>query len=242
LTCSIRKQRKNLSIMWQPGESKAEATSDPMDMHTDTVELGEAKERGMDTTGSNKNGLEKTTPQSSKKLSGTTMNMRFMQRKAEEKKQEAKRRRSAGESTARDQSVSPKRPQHTKDDGDEEDSDDDMSDDEEDDDEATFQVAGSVDMYGPQAHVLGRRSFGGFNLPMEQAMKSFHISQSSLDPNSKKPKVSDDELLKRYEDYVKNGRRREDAKQRPIGNLQNKQKRKAKSPADGKKAKRPAQR
>ena len=225
--------------MWQPGESKPEETSDPMDMQTDAVELGEAKEKGVDT--SNKNGLEKTTPQSSKKLSGTTMNMRFMQRKAEEKKQEAKRRRSAGESMARDQSVSPKRPQHTNDDGDKEDSDDDMSGDEE-DDEATFQVAGSVDMYGPQAHVLGRRSFGGFNLPMEQATKSFHISQSSLDPNSKKPKVSDDELLKRYEDYVKNGRRREDAKQRPIGNLQNKQKRKAKSPADGKKAKRPAQR
>jgi hypothetical protein len=217
--------------MWQPGESKPEESSDPMDMHTDTVELGEAKEKG------NKDGLQKTPPQPSKKLSGITMNMRFMQRKAEEKEQEAKRRRSSGGSRAADQAVSPKRPQHT---DEEDDDDDDMSDDDE-DDEATFQVAGAVDMYGPQAHVLGRRSFGGFNLPMEQAMKSFHTSQSSLDPNSKKPKVSDDELLKRYEDYVKNGRRREDAT-KPIGNLQNKQKRKAKSPADGKKAKRPAQR
>lgn len=234
--------------MWQPGESKPEASSDAMDMHTDTIELGETpKEKGgrrMDTSTSNKNnGLQKTPLSSSKKLSGTTMNMRFMQRMAEQKEQEAKRRRSAGGSMAVDQAVSPKqkRPQHTKDDGD--DSDDDMSDDEEDNEMGTeaFQVAGSADMYGPQAHVLGRRSFGGFNRPMEDAMKSFHTSQSSLDPNSKKPKVSDDELLKRYEDYVKNGRRREDTS-RPIGNLQNKQKRKAKSPADGKKAKRPAQR
>jgi hypothetical protein len=224
--------------MWQPGESKPEETSDPMDMHTDTVELGEAKGKGTDTR--NKDGLQKTPPQPSKKLSGITMNMRFMQRKAEEKEQEAKRRRSAGGSRAVDHSVSPKRPQHTNGDEEDDDDDDDMSDDDE-DDEATFQVAGSVDMYGPQAHVLGRRSFGGFNLPMEHAMKSFHVSQSSLDPNSKKPKVSDDELLKRYEGYVKNGRRREDAT-RPIGNLQNKQKRKAKSPADGNRAKRPAQR
>jgi hypothetical protein len=222
--------------MWQPGESKPEAASD----HMDTVELGEAKEKGMDTTNKNALGgnLQKTPPSSSKKLSGATMNMRFMQRMAEQKQQEAKRRRSTGDNMAVDQAVSPKRPQHTNDGGGD-DVDDDMSDDEDDDDE-TFQIAGSADMYGPQANVLGRRSFGGFNRPMEEAWKSFHQSQSSFD--NKKPKVSDDELLKRYEDYVKNGRRREDAK-RPIGNLQNKQKRKAKSPADAKKAnKRPAQR
>jgi hypothetical protein len=225
--------------MWQPGESKPEAASDAMDVHADTVELGEAKEKGNKNTpvGSLQKG---TPPSSSKKLSGTTMNMRFMQRKAEEKKQqESKRRRSAGDSMAVDHAVSPKRAQHTNDDGEDDDDDDDMSDDEEDDDDtgtSAFQIAGAEDMYGPQAHVLGRRSFGGFNRPMEEASKAFHGSESPLDGNNKKPKVSDDELLKRYEVYVKNGRQREDAA-RPVGNLQNK--RKAKSPAG---AKRPAKR
>jgi hypothetical protein len=227
--------------MWQPGESKPEAASDPMDVNADTVELGEATPKGKGSKNTPVGSLQKgTPPSSSKKLSGTTMNMRFMQRKAEEKKQqeESKRRRSAG-SMAVDQVVSPKRPQHTNDDGEDDDDDDDMSDDDEDDDETgtpAFQVAGTEDMYGPQAHVLGRRSFGGFNRPMEEASKSFHGSEDPLDGNNKKPKVSDDELLKRYEVYVKNGRQREGAA-RPVGNLQNK--RKAKSPAG---AKRPAKR
>jgi hypothetical protein len=215
--------------MWQPGESKPEAASNHTDMNMDTLELGEAQGKGnksstpthKNTSGGN-TGLQKTPLSSSKKLSGTTMNMRFMQRKAEEKKQQEIRRRSAGDSMAVDRAVSPKRPQHTNDDGeDDDDDDDDMSDDEE-DDEAAFQVAGAEDMYGPQAHVLGRRSFGGFNKPMEEAMKSSHQSESGVDGN-KKPKVSDDELLKRYEVYVKNGRRPADAA-RPVGNLQKKRK------------------
>jgi hypothetical protein len=220
--------------MWKPGKSKPAAIStDNIDM--DTSETKEAKEQlqGMDT----KITSEKTPPSSKSSLSGATMNMRFMQRKSEQKQQE-QRRRSTGESRAVDEAVSPNRPQHNDGDGDDDDDDDDMSDDDEETTE--FQVAGSADLYGPQANVLGRRSFGGFNRPMEDAWKASHHQSDSLGRNSK-AKVSDDELLKRYEDYVKNGRRREDAT-RPIGNLQNKQKRRGKSmsAADVKRAKRPA--
>lgn len=83
-----------------------------------------------------------------------------------------------------------------------------------------YQVATPVDMYGMQAALIGRRSFGGFNSAMEEAWKE---SKASLEDHSDRPrkaKVSDEELIQRYQDIVK---KRSDSS-RPVGNLRDKAK------------------
>jgi len=189
--------------MWQPGEEK------PADV---SMDLGESDMNGeglqLDTE-SSKSPDKKGKPSPSKRLSGSTMKMRFMQRKMEQ------RRKSEGDKMVIDQSSlqSSNGPQH---------------DDSAPDETAKFQIAEPVDMYGPQANVLGRRSFGGFHKTIEDAWSHSNNSHSAERNNNRK-KVSDEQLLKRYEDYVKGGRRREGSA-RPIGNLQGKRKAKSVSP------------
>lgn len=86
-----------------------------------------------------------------------------------------------------------------------------------------YAPATSIDMYGMQASLIGRRSFGGFNAAMEEAWKD---SKASFENRLEKPKqkISDEELIKRYQDIVK--KRSESS--RPVGNLQEKTKRRKK--------------
>jgi len=67
------------------------------------------------------------------------------------------------------------------------------------------QEATIADMYGVQA--IGRRSFGGFHQSIETAWRR---------SDNKSPKVSDEAMLQRYQDFV-HGREQNNP---PIGNLQ----------------------
>ena len=78
-------------------------------------------------------------------------------------------------------------------------------------------------MYGMQAALIGRRSFGGFNPAMEEAWNACKAAlehHSNTEGGSKHPKVSDEELLQRYEEIVQ--KRSESS--RSIGNLREKSK------------------
>jgi hypothetical protein len=83
-----------------------------------------------------------------------------------------------------------------------------------------YQVATPIDMYGMQAALLGRRSFGGFNLVIAEAWKESKASlemDASLD-RPKKQKETDEELIQRYQDVV--NKRSESL--RAVGNLRDK--------------------
>lgn len=188
-----------------------------------------------------------TTP---KRLSGATMNMRFMKRKEETRQQEKERERRRRSADGSDSAIpvannnnnnstsaiapapaaspltqpgTPAVPSTTTSNRSQNNIDDAMEVDEPNSYTlANYQVATPVDMYGMQASLIGRRSFGGFNAAMEDAWKE---SKASLEDRSdedrrRKTKVSDEELIQRYQDIVK--KRSESS--RPVGNLRDKAK------------------
>ena len=86
-----------------------------------------------------------------------------------------------------------------------------------------FSRATPSDMYGMQASLPGRRSFGGFNPAMEEAWKDSKAMLENIRRDKPNQKVTDEELIQRYEDIVK---QRSDKASRPIGNLSAKKKQK----------------
>ena len=87
-----------------------------------------------------------------------------------------------------------------------------------------FVSATPSDMYGMQADLFGRRSFGGFHNAMDEAWKESKTALENFGQDTasssggKKKYISDEELLQRYEELVQ--KRSEGS--RPIGNLQKK--------------------
>lgn len=182
---------------------------------------------------SDKNARSKSAPpQRPKKLSGTTMNMRFMQRKREQQQQKNTRRPDSGGAAPRrggnqhqpmeidnnddafNSSCSNakeslgRNPQHQTLGGVDTDTDSVV--------DATAAAASfSVnratpsDMYGVKSDVLGRRSFGGFNRAIQDAWNLSHREATSKysDRRRKQQAISDEELLKRYEDFVNSANR-----------------------------------
>lgn len=66
-------------------------------------------------------------------------------------------------------------------------------------------AATTIDMYGPSSDIIGRRSFGGFHPSIATTYNA--ALQKRMDGTvSKKKKMDDEELLRRYEVYVKRGR------------------------------------
>lgn len=82
----------------------------------------------------------------------------------------------------------------------------------------TFLEATPSDMYGMQADLMGRRSFGGFHVAMEEAWKE---CKASLERDDSKSNVTDEELVKRYQDLVQN----KNARPGVVGNLKDKKRR-----------------
>jgi M-phase phosphoprotein 6 len=98
--------------------------------------------------------------------------------------------------------------------------------------------ASTIDMYGENhVQMVGRRSFGGFNAQVEN-MRKLSIqacSGGNIDGGSstKKPDVSDEELLKRYQEFVQQGRK----KNKPsTGQNEKKRKLNSNDSADGRRA------
>lgn len=79
-------------------------------------------------------------------------------------------------------------------------------------------VSTSVDMYGMQAALIGRRSFGGFNPAIERAYSDSKASIENRASNRPKQMISDEELLERYKEIAM----QRDGDGRGVGNLDSK--------------------
>lgn len=171
-----------------------------------------------------------------KRLSGATMNMKFMKRKQERQDQDHQRKRLsiegtgttailAAATTPSSTSVSEQQPRTTPPPAvgrpdntvtsqhhESMDIDDHHS---TPTNQMNFEVATPIDMFGMQAALIGRRSFGGFNTAMEDAWKQSEASLKQQPNQAKKSKISDEELIKQYQDIV--NKRSEST--RAVGNL-----------------------
>jgi hypothetical protein len=149
-----------------------------------------------------------------KKLSGATMGMRFMQRSAQA---------DAASKQALEQQNSDKM-EWTKDG---QDAGDDHAMDEDVDTETSSkrsQSASVSDMYGLKSDLIGRRSFGGFNQSAENAWRSALDAweKGKIGDKAAKQNISDEELLRRYEDYVKGRGDMVERRVEPVGGLEKK--------------------
>lgn len=172
-----------------------------------------------------KNGQAPKNKTPKKKLSSGTMGMRFMKRKVEAeeaaKKQAAEEEKAEAEREAMEWSAAG--PATT--DGGEA-----MSDDDDDDDAVVVPLAATAaDVYGIGAAIVGRRSFGDFNKAVQEtwndAVESTARERSGA--RAERQQITDEELLQRYEKYVKRGDHiMANGKSPSIGNLQKKRKKK----------------
>lgn len=168
-------------IMWKPGASKPR------------------------TTGSNSNSIEVTnsTPalkeqddaspsqQKTRKLSGLTMNMKFMKRKMDNQENNRRyshdgviQRQSDAEEAPTLPTLSPE----------------------------PFPVATSIDMYCYN-NLLGRRSFGNFNKFMETAWTTCYEQSKQ---NSSRQAATDEELVQRYNGFGRRKATENDIDDRPV--------------------------
>jgi hypothetical protein len=100
------------------------------------------------------------------------------------------------------------------------------------------QAATASDMYGLKSDLVGRRSFGGFNQSAENAWRSALDAweKGKIGDKAAKQNISDEELLRRYEDYVKGRGDMVERRADPVGGLEKKLKKR--SPHRGEKRKR----
>ena len=159
-----------------------------------------------------------------KRLSGGTMNMRFMKRHKPEANSSSKE---SSDRTAPD-SHTKRSPAHARiqnNDAMDIDNENDMNIDNDFSDGSKYAQASSVDMYGIEAQLIGRRSFRGFNAPIERIWKDSkgQLENKGLNDRPGK-KVSDEELLQRYKDVARE--RGNKGGSRGIGNFDKKNKNK----------------
>lgn len=71
-----------------------------------------------------------------------------------------------------------------------------------------LEIATVVDMYGQGSDIIGRRSFGGFHKSVRAAWDEALQKRTNEEARKRysKDHITDEELLKRYERYVKKGR------------------------------------
>lgn len=179
--------------MWKPGTAKPKSST-PKTPSRETAF----------------NGGSLTTPKSAsssakKRLTGATLNMRFMKRKKETQQYEERRK-----SQSPNPALSPQAEDAFKIDP--------MDIEGED---IPFSRATPADMYGMQSSLIGRRSFGGFNPSMEEAWKDAKATLEDVRQEKPTQKISDEELIQRYQEISK--QRSESS--RPVGNLHDKVKR-----------------
>lgn len=153
-----------------------------------------------------------------KRLSGGTMNMKFMKRRkdatnangnddSEKRKSESSKKNS---SHARMQNNNAMDVEEN----------DDISTEKDCEDGSKYAQATSVDMYGIEASLIGRRSFRGFNAPIQRIWKDSKAFIENGAVNDRPGKVSDEELLLRYKDTAK--QRGSTGGGRGVGNLDKK--------------------
>jgi hypothetical protein len=190
--------------MWKPGTEQPT----PRTPTTPTTESSKNGEKEGKPSGG------KPTSSVKKRLSGATMNMRFMKRKKEIDDYEEERRKPGAQispipTAPNKQSTNPTL-ETTRNDKMDIDDDDASTCDE-------FAQSTSLGLHGMDAMLLGRRSYGGFNPAIEDAWEksTAAIENRSLEPSRK---ISDEELLRQYEAIVNE----RSGSSRPIGNLNGK--------------------
>jgi len=170
-------------------------------------------------------------------LSGATMGMRFMKRKAEAA--EAAKRKEAAEAEAKAKAEREQMEWEAaagKSGGGRDAEEGEAMDEEEDDDCMAPQIATITDMYGAGADIVGRRSFGGFNKAVAETWNESLHMREKVGSGADGEKLSDAELLRKYENVVK-GRSGDRPGQR-IGNLAEKAKKRRGNAQSGNKEKR----
>ena len=182
-----------MTTMWKPGTGK------PLDMPKGNKQSSDAATASTTPKGNSS---------SAKKLSNATMGMRFMQRKADDAKKgnpksvmqavarqvnarndgiHERNNRSDPMERKRDSTAitsSPTPPAS---------------------DTIILEIASVVDMYGIGSDIIGRRSFGGFHKSVRATWDHALKVRTEEDARARNTKthVTDEELLERYEKYVK---------------------------------------
>ena len=181
--------------MWKPGTSK------PSNKDEDNLHLPSHKKQNGNSTKSPSNNSNSKSPSSNKKLSGSTMGMRFMQRKKNDSSSSTKpvihQNNNKIHTNKNAHNVDRKRENRE------------IS---KDDEQPTSEViilelASVVDMYGVGSDIIGRRSFGGFHKSVRNTYDTALKRRTDDHARSQNTKhqITDDELLERYEKYVKGG-------------------------------------
>lgn len=234
--------------MWKPGTAdprRVESGPSQRNIFDGDIDNrrngGSAKPRVYTPTGSKINGSGRGSANvpAAKKLSGATLNMRFMQRKAETEAASERKRRTeekmevevVGHTTTNNGSSNFLTSSGDSGGNSAVNYEQNRGELQESLIEASHQlpthIATDVDMYGVEADIIGRRSFGGYNktvcdtwnsalLMRQQDNKKF---SESMSPNGTKLKLSDEELLKRYEDHVY-GKKHDKKKGKHRGNVE----------------------
>ena len=182
-------------MMWKPGTSK------PSNKDKDNVHIPSHKKQNGNSAKSPSNNDK--SPSSNKKLSGSTMGMRFMQRKKKDSSSNTKpvihqnnnkihttinknahnvdRKRENGEISKDDEQPTSE--------------------------VMILELASVVDMYGVGSDIVGRRSFGGFHKSVKNTYDTALKRRTDDHARSQNTKhqITDEELLERYEKYVKGG-------------------------------------
>ncbi|KAL7541705.1 hypothetical protein ACHAXR_013138 [Thalassiosira sp. AJA248-18] len=180
--------------MWKPGTSK------PINNSPSKIESSSSK--------SPKSGGSS----SAKKLSNSTMGMRFMQRKNESNNKEQTERKAVLQAaavrnrnqTTNDNSV-PASNRNGKFDRKRENEEISKGEQSTSDGSIILELASVVDMYGVGSDIVGRRSFGGFRKTVRTTWEGAVKRQTDDDARTRNTKshITDEELLERYEKYVK---------------------------------------
>mmetsp|Transcript_12160 Transcript_12160/g.18375 ORF Transcript_12160/g.18375 Transcript_12160/m.18375 type:complete len:180 (-) Transcript_12160:295-834(-) len=90
-------------------------------------------------------------------------------------------------------------------------------------------IAIKADMYGMSAEIIGRRSFNGFNKSVENTYtKSLQSREEHrLGEKVERQQITDEELLERYEKYVKGDGDMTDTKSKNVGSFKKKKRKRS---------------
>mmetsp|Transcript_15314 Transcript_15314/g.42358 ORF Transcript_15314/g.42358 Transcript_15314/m.42358 type:complete len:225 (-) Transcript_15314:985-1659(-) len=163
----------------------------------------------------NKTAAQLPTSSAKKRLSGATMNMRFMKRKKETDEYESSRSVSQSPAQQRSRQSHGNTPQHDKATTGNNGANASRTIDDEDDasfvdyaENLRFQEASPSDMYGMQADLTGRRSFGNFNKIVEdawrtskRALETIAKTKSADHRFSKRQQTSNEQLRRSTNQY-----------------------------------------
>lgn len=183
--------------MWKPGSSK------PSNKDKDNVHIpSHKKQNGNSAKSPSNNGNSSKSP-SSKKLSGSTMGMRFMQRKKKDSSSSTKP--VIHQNNNKIHTTINKSAHHV--DRKRENREISKDDEQQTSEVMILELASVVDMYGVGSDIIGRRSFGGFHKSVKNTYDTALKRRTDDHARSQNTKhqITDEELLERYEKYVKGG-------------------------------------